>query len=117
MASCRNRSRMPWARMVHWNSSSSAISIRKRAASCGQCKGFDFEADLYDALAEMGRQLGDETQCVRGVQGALKRKTGDHVIKLGDTTGAPGLRIVIEAKDQKYKAKQAIDELQEAKKN
>jgi hypothetical protein len=86
-------------------------------AERGHCKGFDFEADLYNALADMGRKLGDDTECVRGVQGMSKRKTGDHVITLGDTTGAPGLRIVVEAKDQKYKVKQAIDELHEAKKN
>jgi hypothetical protein len=92
-------------------------AAREEEAERGHCKGFDFEANLYDALADLARQLGDATEFVRGVQGVLKRKTGDHVITLGDTTGAPGLRIVVEAKDQKYKAKQAIYELQEAKKN
>src|SRR5439155_5757113 len=53
----------------------------------------------------------------RGATSEHKRKTGDHVITLGETTGAPGVRIAVEAKDQKYKAKEAMDELQEAKKN
>jgi hypothetical protein len=92
-------------------------AAREEEAERGHCKGFDFESDLYEALAEMGRQFGDDTECVRGVQGVLKRKTGDHVITLGDTTGAPGLRIVVEVKGQKYKAKEAIEELLEAKKN
>jgi hypothetical protein len=92
-------------------------AAREVEAERGHCKGFDFEADLYAALAEMGRRVGDETECVRGVHGSLKRKTGDHIIVLGDTSGSPGLRIVVEAKEQKYKAKQAIDELKEAKKN
>jgi uncharacterized protein YicC (UPF0701 family) len=80
-------------------------------------KGLDFEADLYEYVAVMGRQFGDDTELVRGTPGLQKCKKGDHVITLGETTGAPGLRIVIEAKDQKIAAKKAIAELQEAKKN
>ena len=77
-----------------------------------------FEEDLYDVVAEMGRQFGDETELVRGTPGSIKNcKTGDHLIVLGETTGAPGLRIVAEAKDQAYKAKEAMAELQKAKKN
>src|SRR5262249_41980907 len=68
-------------------------------------------------VAEMGRQFDDETELVRGTPGIQKCKTGDYLITLGEATGAPGERIVVEVKDQEYKAKKAIAELQEAKKN
>jgi hypothetical protein len=90
---------------------------RAEEAERGHVKGFNFEEDLYQIVAEMGRQFGDETGLVRGTPGILKCKTGDYLITLGETTGAPGLRIAVEVKDQDYKAKKAIAELQEAKKN
>lgn len=86
-------------------------------AEKGHVKGLDFEADLYESIAEWGRQLGDQTELVRGINGVLKQKWGDHLITLGETTGAPGLKIAIEAKDQGYKLKDAVSELQKAKKN
>jgi hypothetical protein len=90
---------------------------RAEEAERGHVKGFSFEEDLYAVVAEMGRQFGDETELVRGTFGVNKSKTGDHLVTLGETTGAPGLHIVFEAKDQAYKVKKAIAELQEAKKN
>src|SRR5262249_12148681 len=92
-------------------------AARAEEAERGHIKGFSFEEDLYEVVAEMGRQFGDETELVRGIAGVSKCKTGDHLIRLGETTGAPGLRIVVEVKDQHYTAKKAIAELQEAKKN
>jgi hypothetical protein len=92
-------------------------AARAEEAERGHVKGFCFEEDLYAVVAEMGRQFGDETELVRGTPGIHKCKVGDHLITLGETTGAPGLRIVVEVKDQAYKAKKAIAELQEAKKN
>lgn len=84
----------------------------------GHVKGIDFEKDLYGVFAEIGRQIGDETDLVRGTVGALPRcKKGDFVSTLGETSGAPGLRVCVEVKDQPVKLKDAIDELQEAKKN
>jgi hypothetical protein len=89
----------------------------KEKAERGHVKGFSFEEDLYQVVAEMGRHFGDETELVRGTAGNLKCKTGDYLITLGETTGAPGLPIVVEVKDQEYKPKKAIAEMQEAKKN
>jgi hypothetical protein len=83
----------------------------------GHVKGFDFEADLYDVFAEMGTRLGDLTENLCGTPGTLRRKTGDYVSTLGDTSGAPGLRLTVEVKNQRLKLKDAIEELQEAKKN
>lgn len=92
-------------------------AARAEEAERGHVKGLSFEQDLYEVVATMGRQFGDETELVRGTPGVQKCKTGDHVVTLGETTGAPGLRIVIEAKDQDYKVKKAVAELQDAKKN
>jgi hypothetical protein len=92
-------------------------AARAEEAARGHVKGFDFEEDLYGIVAEMGRQFGDYTELVRGTPGVMKCKTGDHLITLGEVTGAPGLRLVVEVKDQAYKAKKAIAELQDAKKN
>jgi hypothetical protein len=90
---------------------------RKQESARGHLKGFDFEEDLYTVIAGIGRQFGDETELVRGTPGIHKCKTGDHLIILGETSGAPGERIVVEVKDQVYKAKKAIAELELAKQN
>jgi hypothetical protein len=92
-------------------------AARAEEAERGHVKGFSFEEDVYQVIAEMGRQFGDETELVRGIPGIHKCKTGAHLITLGETTGAPGLHIVVEVKDQEYKGKKAIAELQDAKKN
>jgi hypothetical protein len=87
-------------------------------AAKGHVKGMVFEEDLYVPFAEAGRQVGDETELVRGTVGVISRcKKGDFVAILGDTSGAPGERVVVEVKDQPMRLKDAIDELQEAKKN
>jgi hypothetical protein len=83
----------------------------------GHVKGMEFEADLYSAFAEIGRRLGDETENVRGTPGILRKKTGDYVAILGETTGAPGARVALEVKNQRVKLKDAVDEMQEAKQN
>ena len=69
-------------------------------------------------FAETGRQLGDETELVRGSKGADGRsKKGDFLATLGDSSGAPGARIAVEVEDQQVRLKAAIDELQEGKAN
>jgi len=93
---------------------------RAEAAEKGTQKGRDFETVLYeDKVALLGQQLEDATENVTGSTGKLQRcKTGDYIITLGETSGAPGKRIVIEAKTQSgYKLKDAIEELKQAKEN
>jgi hypothetical protein len=95
------------------------LSVEKgRAAQAERspAKGLDFQAALYRRLAAWARQIGDHPDCVADTPGTGGRKTGDYVVSLGDATGAPGLKIVFEAKYQRYSLKQAIDELQRAKK-
>lgn len=99
------------------NQSLGINAARAEEAERGHVKGLDFESDLYERIAEWGRQFGDDTRFVRGTPGTLKQKLGDHLIILGETTGAPGIKIVVEAKDQRYQFKEAMDELQRAKRN
>lgn len=85
----------------------------------GTEKGREFEDALYDYVAEIGRQLNDSTENLRATTGATPRsKKGDYVVCLGDTSAAPGEKIVIEAKKEHgYKIKDGIQELKEAKRN
>jgi hypothetical protein len=88
-------------------------------AERGTEKGREFEQALYEVVASLGRQLGDTTENVRGQVGLMsRRKVGDYVIYLGDTSGAPGKKIVVEAKKEAgIKLKDAADELKDAKEN
>lgn len=92
---------------------------RAEEAEKGTQKGRDFQSILYEKVALLGQELQDLTENVTGTPGAVPRsKVGDYVITLGDTSGAPGRRIVIEAKKERnYKLQDAIDELEIAKEN
>src|SRR5262249_21784001 len=80
-------------------------------AERGHVKGIVFEQDLYRVFSNLGNELGDDTELVRGTVGATSRcKKGDYVATLGESSGAPGLRIVVEVKDQCLRLKDAIDE-------
>jgi len=92
---------------------------KEAEAEKGTEKGREFEMSLYDRVAEMGHQIGDSTENVRAVVGKISySKKGDYVVQLGDTSAAPGYKIVVEAKkEQGYRLKDAIEELKEAKEN
>lgn len=98
-----------------------AIGVKEATAveaARGHVKGIEFEADLYDVFAETGRQLGDDTELVRGTVGAVPRsKDGDFLATLGETAGAPGLKIVVEVKESPWKLKDAVTAVEDAKKN
>lgn len=100
------------------NASLGIKTATSEEAQRGHVKGMEFEKDLYDVFAEIGWSIGDETELVRGIVGSISRcKKGDYVATLGETSGGPGLKLVVEVKDQPLKLKDAMDELQEAKKN
>ena len=92
---------------------------RAEEAEKGTQKGRDFETILYEKVALLGQQLLDSTENVTGTVGTIPRsKVGDYVIILGDTSGAPGRRLVVEAKkEQNYKLRDALEELRQAKEN
>jgi hypothetical protein len=103
---------------VRLNQSLGIKAATEAEAKKGHVKGMVFEEDLYQSFAEIGRELGDDTELVRGTVGSISRcKKGDVLATLGETSGAPGQKVVFEIKDQPFRLKDAIDELQEAKKN
>ena len=85
----------------------------------GTQKGRDFEALVYDRIAELGRSLGDITESLTNTPGNIPRcKTGDYVSTLARDSGAAGKRFVIEAKnEQGHSLKDSIEELARAKEN
>lgn len=93
--------------------------IQAEEAEKGTQKGRDFESVVYEKIAGLGQQLQDSTENVTGIVGVTPRsKVGDYIVTLGDTSGAPGKRIVIEAKkEQNYRLRDAIEELKQAKEN
>jgi len=97
------------------------LNIQKAVAieaEKGTQKGRDFETVLYDYVANLGRQMQDETENVRAIPGEGRSKVGDYIITLGNTTAAPGKRIVVEAKkEQDYRMRDALDEIKQAKEN
>jgi len=92
---------------------------REEEARKGHLKGIRFEDELYnDFFAPLCTQMEDEPALVARTPGANEGcKTGDLLSTLGESTGAPGVNIVVEAKDREVKLKDARSELQEAKTN
>jgi len=90
---------------------------RKVEAKRGHIKGLEFQDALYLRIAELGRAMGDQTEFVGNTPGPEGRKPGDFLITLGDSSAAPGSRIVIEAKKRICSWKDSIKELRKAKEN
>jgi hypothetical protein len=115
-AMCRLRSLLTDS-FTHMQQSLGIKAATAVEAEKGHVKGMEFEADLYNMFALFCSSMGDETENVRGTPGSLRKKTGDYTATLGECTGAPGTRMVVEVKNQRVRLKDAIDELNEAKKN
>ncbi len=92
---------------------------RLEEAERGTAKGRDFETALYEYLAASARGLEDESENTSGSKGLVAyEKVGDYVVRLGETTRAPGKAIVFEAKKASgYTLKKTLEELDRAKKN
>lgn len=92
---------------------------RQTEAVRGTAKGRKFQDLIYEFVAENCRYAGDMSEDVSNSPGKLGRsKKGDSVVMLGVASAAPGLRIVIEAKNERgIRMKDVIAELDEAKKN
>lgn len=92
---------------------------RLEEAERGTAKGRDFETALYDHLAAVARNLEDESENTSGAKGFVAyEKVGDYVVRLGETTRAPGKAVVFEAKKASgYTLKKTLEELDRAKKN
>jgi hypothetical protein len=97
----------------------SALKARRAEADRSTQHGVTFEEALGTFLAREAQRQGDVHQAVGATTGAIKfDKTGDHVVELGRESAAPGVRVVFEAKeDQSYGLKDALTELDRARKN
>jgi hypothetical protein len=88
-------------------------------AERGAGKGMSFEDALYAAVAKMAKGFDDASENTQGTTGTIPRsKVGDAIITLGDTSAAPGSKIVMEFKmDRGYKLKTSQDEMATARRN
>jgi hypothetical protein len=88
-------------------------------AEKGSGKGMTFEDNLYAAVATMAKNVDDASENTQGSVGTIPRcKIGDAIITMGETSAAPGARIVMEFKmDRGYKMKTAQDEMAQARRN
>lgn len=97
----------------------SRIEVRREEAARSTRHGASFEEQLGNLLLVESQRLGDICQPAGNSTGAIRNcKKGDHVIALGPESPAPGQLIVWEAKEeQRYSLKDALNELEIARKN
>jgi hypothetical protein len=95
-----------------------AMKARREEAARSTRHGVTFESCVGDFLLSEAKRLGDLYEAVGATKGQIDRKTGDHVLELGSESGAPGARIVCEAKARKgYTERDALEEIARARKN
>jgi hypothetical protein len=95
-----------------------AFKARREEAARSTRHGNTFEASVGEFLQREAQRLGDVYEAVGTLKGQIDRKTGDHVLTLGTESGAPGARVVCEAKARKgYTERGALDEIARARKN
>lgn len=97
----------------------SAMQARRKADERGTVHGLDFEAALAAFVHSEAQRMGDLAVSCGNTAGFVKGcKTGDLTVTLGDESAAPGAAIVWEAKQSfGYSLKDALDELDTARKN
>jgi hypothetical protein len=95
-----------------------AFKARKQEAARSTQHGNTFESAVGEFLRNEAHRLGDLYEAVGTLKGQIDRKTGDHVLTLGTESGAPGARIVCEAKARKgYTERGALEEIARGRKN
>ncbi len=92
---------------------------RAEEAVKGTSKGREFEDSLYEYLARTAGAMEDISENCAGAKGLVAyEKVGDYTVTLGETSRAPGKKIVFEAKKAaNYNMKKTLDELDRAKRN
>lgn len=95
-----------------------AIGVKEEAGR-GTAQGADFESKVGEFLQTLAGSMGATAEDVGNTTGSIaKCKKGDHVLTLGESSGAPEYRIVLESKNaENVSIPKAVAELQEAKKN
>ena len=97
----------------------SALNARRQEARQGVQHGHDFETAVVSTLAWLAEGSGDEIERVGGTVGEIPRcRVGDAVITLSQDSAAPGVRIVIEAKEaENYSLASIREEMSIAREN
>jgi hypothetical protein len=78
----------------------------------GTAKGRTFEEEVAEAIDELARVQGDDSEAVGDFKGATG-KTGDVVVGIDGCQGPPRGKIVFEAKNSKLSRNKALAELDE----
>lgn len=96
-----------------------AMVVRKEESDRSTRHGGVFQDTFFEFIQREAQKLGDVATDCGNTTGLIRGcKTGDCVIELGPECAAPGARIIIEAKeDRSYNLKQALNEIDEARKN
>ena len=95
------------------------MKARKQESERGTRHGLDFEDAVFDFISERSQEAADIAEHTGKTTGLIKNnKKGDVVIELGPDAASAGARIVVEAKeDASYNLKNALEELEAARKN
>ena len=96
-----------------------AMTARRQEADRSTRHGNAFEDVVFDYVNERSQKSGDVATRTGNTTGVIRNnKKGDAVVRLGPDHIAAGAQIVIEAKENaSYKLPDALNELQEARKN
>lgn len=96
-----------------------ALQATRKANERGTVHGLEFEEALCTYVSQLAQAQSDIAEAVGNSTGLIRNcKTGDIVVTLGPDSPAPGVKIVWEAKQAGgYTLRNALDELDEARKN
>ncbi|MCX7803774.1 MAG: hypothetical protein N3A38_01160 [Planctomycetota bacterium] len=94
-----------------------SLKARREEAARSTRHGLAFEDAVGGLIGEEAGRMGDILEPVGATQ-SRKGKVGDYIVSLGEESGAPGARIVIEVKERKgYSVDNAFEEMREAREN
>jgi uncharacterized protein YeeX (DUF496 family) len=95
------------------------LQTAKAAADKSTAHGLTFESRLGDVLMVEAQRASDVYEATGNSVGNVRNcKKGDHVITMGTDSPAAGARIAWEAKEsQGFSLKDALDEMEEVRKN
>jgi len=96
-----------------------AMKARKEEEQRSTRHGLSFEDTLFEMLQKEAQKQGDIATHTGNTTGLIRNnKKGDIVIELSPESAAPGVKIVVEAKEDKsYDLNQARAEIEEARQN
>jgi hypothetical protein len=96
-----------------------ALSAKKKESERSTTHGLEFEDAVGQVLHDEAARLADICEATGATTGTIKNcKKGDFVMTLGAEAAMAGAKIVVEAKQSAaYKLKDALDEMDEARRN